>query len=350
MRDDRQHTALEIQEFYMKRIEVRDMSAIGEVRRSCATLAQDLDLDENTAGKASIAAVELSTNLVRHAGGGFFLLQAIPIPGVEGIEILAVDAGPGMTDPWRCASDGYSTTGTTGEGLGSVRRLSSEFDIYSMPGKGSVILCRVVAEGSTTGSVKSRLSFGAIGIALFPHDPCGDAWAIHESGPQVRVILADGLGHGVEAARAADEAVSIFRRLASRGPREIAEILHAGLRSTRGAAIGVLGLDIGRQIAKYCGIGNISARILDGQYSRQLMSHNGTAGAQAPKIEEYTYPWPDKGLCVMHSDGVAMHWTLEAYPGLLQRHPAVIAAVLYRDFARGRDDASLVVVKENVAE
>jgi hypothetical protein len=48
----------------------------------------------------------------------------------------------------------------------------------------------------------------------------------------------------------------------------------------------------------------------------------------------------------MHSDGIATQWDLGRYPGLLARDPSLIAGVLYRDFLRGRDDATVVVLKD----
>jgi hypothetical protein len=48
-------------------------------------------------------------------------------------------------------------------------------------------------------------------------------------------------------------------------------------------------------------------------------------------------------MVVMHSDGISARWDLADYPGLRARGPAIIAGVLMRDFARNRDDASVVV-------
>jgi hypothetical protein len=47
----------------------------------------------------------------------------------------------------------------------------------------------------------------------------------------------------------------------------------------------------------------------------------------------------------MHSDGLLTNWSLDAYPGLLTRHPALIAGVMYRDFRRGRDDVTVLAVR-----
>ena len=77
-----------------------------------------------------------------------------------------------------------------------------------------------------------------------------------------------------------------------------------------------------------------------------MVSHNGTAGHSAGRIQEFTYPVPPQATIVMFSDGLGSHWDLAAYPGLAQRSPALIAGVLYRDFSRRRDDVTVVVARE----
>jgi hypothetical protein len=77
-----------------------------------------------------------------------------------------------------------------------------------------------------------------------------------------------------------------------------------------------------------------------------MVSHNGTAGLEARKIQEFTYPWQDNAILIMHSDGLATKWKLEGYPNLINKHPSLIAGVLYRDFKRGTDDVTVVVVKK----
>jgi hypothetical protein len=92
-------------------------------------------------------------------------------------------------------------------------------------------------------------------------------------------------------------------------------------------------------------VGNIAASVLAGGTSRSLVSHNGIVGQALPTPREFTCPWPPGALLVMHSDGVTAHWKLEAYPGLGMRHPSLIAGVIYRDFSRDRDDATVVVAR-----
>jgi serine phosphatase RsbU (regulator of sigma subunit) len=159
------------------------------------------------------------------------------------------------------------------------------------------------------------------------------------------LLLADGLGHGASAAAAADEAVRIFREQTSFQPEHVLALLNAGLRSTRGAAAAIALIDAGRREIRYAGVGNMSATILTGDSSRSLVSHNGTLGLQMRKAQEFVYPWPPGALLVAHSDGLDTHWKLEQYPGLFRQDPALVAAMLYRDHARPRDDTSVVVCR-----
>ena len=80
---------------------------------------------------------------------------------------------------------------------------------------------------------------------------------------------------------------------------------------------------------------------------RHLVSHNGIVGQEARKIGVFTYPWNRESLLLMHSDGLTERWDLKAYPALIRRDPGLIAGVLYRDFSRARDDATVLVAREN---
>ncbi len=79
------------------------------------------------------------------------------------------------------------------------------------------------------------------------------------------------------------------------------------------------------------------------------MSHNGTLGHTVRKIHQVSLPWPPRGLLVMYSDGLATPRELGGYPGLTERHPSLVAGVLWRDLVRGRDDSTIVVAKEAAA-
>lgn len=117
------------------------------------------------------------------------------------------------------------------------------------------------------------------------------------------------------------------------------------MRATRGAAVAVACVDQPSSVVRYAGIGNISAALIGGSKPLLLISHNGTAGYHSPRLQEFTYPLPQQGLLVMHSDGLHTNWNLDDYPGLRRRDPSVIAGILYRDWARERDDACVAVAR-----
>ena len=329
----------------MLRVRVEDASQIGEACRLAHTLCLDLGFSEVDAGRVSLLVTEAATNLARHARGGEFLLRPLESGGVAGIEFLAVDRGPGMSNPFRSLRDGFSTTGSPGTGLGALRRVSSAFDLFSEPSRGTVVACRYWASSPPGGAPSGRLETGAVCLAMTDGEPCGDTWAARQGASASLVLVCDGLGHGLEAAEASRTAERLFRESRARGPAGIVEALHQGLRGTRGAALAVLEVDHAGGVVRYCGIGNIGARIVSGEEERHLVSHNGIAGHEVRKVQEFSYPWPADGLFVVHSDGLATSWRLSTYPGLGNHHPSVVAAVLYRDFKRGRDDTTVLVAR-----
>ncbi|NLV25361.1 MAG: SpoIIE family protein phosphatase [Deltaproteobacteria bacterium] len=327
------------------RIPVEEPSQVGEARRLTVPLCRLMRFSEVDIGRISLIVTEAATNLVKHAAAGELLIRTLECGGVLGLEILATDRGPGMANPARFLQDGVSTTGSPGTGLGAIVRASAKFDLFSSPGQGTVMMSRYWA-GRLPRDLPARpLEIGAICLPIPGEESCGDGWAVEQDRQRSVVLACDGLGHGLDAAKASLEAERLFRIHRTRPVAEIVEMVHAGLCSTRGAAIGVLEVDHVDAVVRFCGIGNIAARIITASGERHLVSHNGIAGQEARKIQQFTYPWDDGGLVVVHSDGIATRWSLADYPGLPRRHPSVVAGVLNRDFRRGHDDSLVLVAK-----
>ncbi len=328
------------------RIALEDQSQTGEARRVARKLAQGIGFDEVRAEQISIVVTEACTNLLKHAGGGEVLLRS---SGEEQeLELLALDKGPGMANLEQCLRDGFSTGSSPGEGLGAIQRLATVSDFYSDLSRGTAVLARW-SPVSSNGKELSRspgLRIGGVNVCKPGQEVCGDSWGAEQTERDSTFLVADGLGHGPEAKTASQEAVRMLHASPDLQPAELVERAHQALRSSRGAALAVARIDRVKGLVTYAGVGNISGQIYSGaRPGPHLVSVNGTAGHQTQRIREFSYPWPSDGMLVLHSDGLSTHTSLDAHPGLALHDPSLIAGVLYRDFARGNDDATVVVAR-----
>jgi hypothetical protein len=103
--------------------------------------------------------------------------------------------GPGAT----LTGDGYSTAGSQGAGLGAVRRLADEFDIYSQPGKGPAVLARLRPQGA--GPAQALVfEVAGVSVAMPGEQVCGDAWGVVTDRGRAVVGVMDS-GHGTRLRR-----------------------------------------------------------------------------------------------------------------------------------------------------
>lgn len=327
-------------------VPVTEASQVAEARRRAVAIARRLGFDETAAGRVAIVVTELATNLVKYGAFGEILLASFEDETGTGVEAIALDKGEGFADVDEAMRDGHSTGGSPGTGLGAVRRQSQAFDIASWPGLGAAILARIHARPSRASPNPVPLPrFGAVSVPMRGEQECGDAFSVRPRGGGWTAIVADGLGHGLKAAEASSEAVRLFRTREGDAPGEILAAIHAGLRHTRGGAVSVARYDADRGILVFAGIGNVGGAIVAGGTIRRTVSLAGTAGHVARRIQEFEYAFAPDALLVMHSDGIATSWSLDRYPGLTGAHPSLLAAIVYRDFARGRDDAAVLVAR-----
>jgi anti-sigma regulatory factor (Ser/Thr protein kinase) len=320
-------------------IAVSDESSVGEVRRTAQFVAQRLNLDETQSGKLALLATEASRNTLIHGGGGHVIFWGAASGDDSLVRILALDEGLGIANIADAMSDGYSTAGTMGGGMGAMKRMANALEIFTSQ-SGTIVMIEL---GAATPSGKLLLA----GIAVpYPGESiCGDGWCSHQTPERTLVLIIDGLGHGYGAAEATQEALATFRQRSSLSPGEVLSYMHDALRKTRGAVASIAEIRPNDNSLVYAGVGNISGVVLTGDNSRSLVSHNGTLGITAPRIQEFHSAWGPDDVLVLHSDGIQSKWDLSPYRGLLARHPAVIGGALLRDFRRHRDDASVVVVK-----
>ena len=363
-------------------------------RGAAAALARRVGLDEQRAAEVALCVSEATGNLSKHAVDGSVLLRVVRTAQVAGVELLAIDSGPGMADVTRSLQDGSSSTGTLGIGLGTLARLADSLDIHSLPGRGTVMAARFWSRGTERGLATVEPAVAGLTRAINGEQVCGDAWAARldaggdsavlaatrsysRTGPDpappgigwsaltgiaarrsstaapappdgagaVLVMLCDGLGHGPMAALAGAAAVHAFRDSSARMPEEAMQEIHRALRGTRGAAVAVARIEPAAGRLLYCGVGNIAGVLLGTDSRASLVSHPGIVGHQLRGLRTFEHLLPPGGALVLHSDGLTDRWSTDTVPGLLHHTPLVAAGQLLRTAGIRHDDAGVVVAK-----
>jgi anti-sigma regulatory factor (Ser/Thr protein kinase) len=327
-------------------VRVADVSEVAAARRAAIECAAELRLDETATAKAALLTTELATNLIKHADGGTIVFGSEDVQTRE-LAILSLDKGRGIANLNAALRDGFSTAGSQGTGLGSIQRAASFFDVYSLPDRGTAVLCAIAEEATRSPSAltPNRITIGGICLPKPRETESGDAWDAVASRDLVTISVVDGLGHGTDAAIASSAALRVFRESDAHPLERMMSDAHAALRATRGAAVGIARIHASAGRLDFTGVGNIAGTIVSDEGVRRVVSSNGIVGQEMRKVLTFSYPWTASSVLILQSDGVSANWNPASYPGLEQHDPALIAAVIYRDHCRGTDDATVVVAK-----
>lgn len=317
---------------------IEEISQVGYARRTAQQLAEQHGFDERDAGRVALVATELASNVLKHASHGELHLRVLQRIDGFGIEMLAVDRAGGF-DLDACLADGFSTGGTQGIGLGAVSRQAEVFDVYA-DARGAVLLARLYPRTDR----RPDLRFGVSQHSLHDDPACGDVWHLAFNGSNISALIVDGLGHGEDAERAGRAGEKAFALTPFAAPVLLMEDLHREMIGSRGGAVAFAQFHGERNSLTFAGVGNIGASLIAADKSRGLASHPGIVGGQYRKAQPFDYAHVNGHLLIMYSDGLQSRWNLQDYPGLVHRHPAVIASILHRDFCRGRDDVTVLVV------
>jgi serine/threonine protein phosphatase PrpC len=166
---------------------------------------------------------------------------------------------------------------------------------------------------------------------------------VHHRGTTWRIAVIDGLGHGPEAARAAQEAVRVLDTHTDASPDKALNACHAALGGTRGAAISIASVDLAVGRLTYSGIGNIEAHLWqDGVQSRPV-SYRGIVGSAMRTVRSFELPLGDPWLLVLHSDGLSSKLDVESLTAA-RADPQVTAETLLARWGRQSDDATVIVI------
>ena len=342
-------------------IEVKEWIHITRAKRFAVKTASDINFTDLEIGEISIIVSELAENMIAHkAVSGKIIISDIKSGDRRGIQIIAEDKGPGIPNTEQVMKDGYSQNSSLGIGLGAVKRFSDEFDIMSnyyghnisayknKKSPGTVIISRKWLK-KNKGNMKEDEPGISIGVMSRPKENethNGDEYIIKHYNSKTLIAVIDGLGHGPEA----ENAAKTGRRTIMENYQESLEVIirqvHQDLKKKRGAVCSIALIDHKLKVMDYIGIGNVKTMIFNAPKPIRPVNFNGLLGSNLNKMKIFRFPWDDKNVIIMLSDGISGKFDFDCYPGILEKHPVAIADIILRDFSKKYDDATVVVGKK----
>ncbi|WP_163397531.1 SpoIIE family protein phosphatase [Flavobacterium fluviatile] len=326
---------------------IDDRSLIPFIKREIHNLAIQLGFTPHRAAETDIIVAELTSNLIKFAKEGVLLYRPHLVAEQSAIEIYCLDKGIGFENAARIMNDGYSTANTLGHGLGSIKRLSNDFQIYSMKNWGCVQYVRICEKVDIClPSFKNELKYSTIAVNYPGEKVCGDGYHIKYLKNGFQIFVGDGLGHGEYAYEAVQAGLKAFRQTIEFQPSEILRDIHAKTKKTRGLVATIITVDYAAEVWNICGIGNINTRIYNGLENKTYTPYNGILGHNIPRTLNNTIvPYKKHQIIIMHSDGLRTRWSLNDMNGIFKQSPGIIAASLLKENIRGNDDATIFVAK-----
>lgn len=331
------------------RLNASDRSYFAILKKEVHALAVAGGFSAKRLAEIDIVVAEVVSNLSKHADGGEVLVKLVEERGVQGLELLAIDNGPGIADLRSMMQDGASTTNTLGHGLGAIRRLSDHFQVYTQKGWGTLLLSRIYNKELTSASKKDPIEVRSLLVPKPGETECGDGFYVKQSKEHLKLFLGDGLGHGKDAAAAVKKAIEAFKQCGDDSPVENLRFINQSVKKTRGLVATVAVFHLKEKRWKICGVGNISTRIFGATSSKTHSPYNGIVGLNMPNSMNDQVINYEPGQCmVLCSDGVKSKWDVLKFPGILRYDLSLLNAALFKDFARNTDDLSIASCKINL--
>ncbi len=326
---------------------INDRSYVSIVKKEIHRLALEANFRKHKIDELDIIVAEITSNLVKHAGGGEILAGVIHDAGETGIELIAIDKGPGIKDVKRMQVDGVSTTKTLGGGLGGIQRLSDSFHLYSQLDWGTVLISRKY-KNEKPQPVQTKIDVRALIVCKDGETACGDGWYQKVTKEYIKIFVGDGLGHGPHANLAVSEAINAFKLSPDNSPAETFRFIHQSIKKTRGAVAMIMMYHIKTKEWKICGIGNIALKLSGYLTSKSHISYNGIVGHNIPNtMNDQLIPGEQVRHFALCSDGIISRWDLAKYPMISREDLSIQAAAIYKDFGRRTDDMSVIIGKMN---
>lgn len=321
-----------------------DRSYFSLIKKEIHRAATEIGMNASRINELDLVVAEITSNLFKYGDGGEILMGAFANGGSPYMEIISIDSGPGIANPSKMMQDGMSTTNTLGHGLGSIKRLSDVFELYSLVGWGTILLSRIYSNPDK--KIKEEFIIRPIVVSKPGEKTSGDGYVVKRTESYIKIMLADGLGHGPEANKAINEAAIAFKVFPDYSPTETLRFIHSSIKKTRGAVINIIGYDFGSKVWSSAGIGNIAVRMFGPTTFRNQMSYNGIVGHNIPgTMNDQIYTGDQYNQVMLCSDGIKTRIDMAKYPLIYKNDITVLAAAIYKDHARRNDDMSVLIAK-----
>jgi hypothetical protein len=168
---------------------------------------------------------------------------------------------------------------------------------------------------------------------------CGDSFVLEQANGSFLAAVIDGLGHGYESWVAAEKAAEVIRANTDLSVNEIVLRCHQELRTTRGAAVGVLKVEESGT-GQFCGVGNIEVQALNGQ-PPSVFCLAGIVGHNLRTSKVMPFQMKPGDIYCLMSDGVSTRGNLKS---CLPGPPGGVARRIVEQWGRAHDDATAVIV------
>lgn len=318
------------------------------VRSKLRAVGRRMGFDDLTRERMELVATEMLTNQRKYARGSG-LLQIWEWGGpVPALDLFALDYGPGIEDMSRARSDGFTTSGTLGKGIGAIQRLSDESAVYSRTAREATAGWHGVAVWVRFYLRERESCPYQVGLYLRAYNDDihnGDCVCVDFDEHRLRWLHMDGLGHGLEAADTVADMGAVLGR--SLPPEGVLEQASNALRGSRGA-VGIYGeLDTESRHSTVCGVGDMTAALLSGEGRRNIQFSPGVLGHSHRSCDAARQELGRDTLLLTASDGLRRNWDPATYAGLFQLHPQLVAYVLGSVAGRSNDDKSIFLARLN---
>jgi anti-sigma regulatory factor (Ser/Thr protein kinase) len=324
---------------------IYDEASVSSARQRVREAGQRSNLGKELVENVALIASELTHNQLSHAKQGYFAVRPVRAAGMNGLEVIAADMGPGIERPALALKDEMSTgSRSLGAGLGAVCRIADEVEFDNRISEG---LC-VVARKFDTGTDPLWCEVAIMGRPYPGEAISGDDGAFFQSESRLIAAVSDGLGHGPEARQASNHAIEALSRRREMDLDQMLIELDHELKDTRGCAMSILRFDKKHRALESVSVGDVHCHLYnlgDAHFFTPTPLVLGTGQLRRQKVRVEQTAVEPGSVFMMFSDGLKSRTSLKGQLDVLRQPPIAIAQHLLEHDSRPDDDVLVMVAR-----